>query len=62
MIAVFRFQIKTGGDWQDVDDDRFMEELYKHSNRIAPLVKAMLAGSELHLRDNRFRILVKEEV
>jgi hypothetical protein len=58
----YYFEIsKDGGNWQSVPEQTFYDSLYRHAQRITPLVKEMLNSKEVACGNTRYRIIYFEE-
>jgi hypothetical protein len=59
----FDFEVSIDGkDWETIPEQIFYDSLYRHANRITPLIKDMLATKVMVYGNIRYRIIcVKKE-
>lgn len=54
----FKDRLNDFSTWRTISDDLFMDNLYKYTHRITPLVKRMLQGEVLSYPEGEYRINV----
>ena len=61
----FKFEISIGGEaWEGIPEQIFYDSLYRHVNRITPLIKNMLNGHVAVYGNTRYKIIAspKDEI
>ncbi len=52
----FQFKDRSDDEWKTIDETLFMDQLYRHHNRLSPLVKTLLSGKVLSYPEGQYRI------
>ena len=57
----FKFEISIRGEaWQVIPEQIFYDSLYRHANRLTPLIKNMLNGMVAVYGNTQYRIIATE--
>ena len=52
----YEMRVDDNDTWQEISDIELMEELYKHYDRVTPIIKEMMSGKELQLANAVYRL------
>lgn len=55
----FQFRAKSAAAWETIDDSDFMDRLYRHHDKLTPIIKVMLNGTVLLYMEGQYRIVPK---
>lgn len=53
---MFTFKISVDGNWVEIPEQIFYDSLYRHANKLTPLISRMLKDEVITFGGTRYRI------